>query len=109
MMHYTVKKVIGKHTHEFTFIGEDFFEVVMESQQLGFYDVYKCGLCDSDHLYLRAYKTEKGGFEYVKICCGACKAQLTFGKTKKDGDFFLRRNEDKTYAWEKMPELNNEQ
>lgn len=94
MIHLTVRKTIGKQVYAFTFDGEDFFDVVMESQQLGFQDVYKCGACQSDRLYLKAYKTEKGGFEYVKIRCAGCKAQATFGKTKEDGVFFIRKKDD---------------
>lgn len=100
MIHMSVEKIIGNSTYNFTFIGEDLFDVVMESQQLGFRDVYKCGKCESNLLYLRAYKTEKDEFEYVKVCCASCKAAITFGKAKKDGAFFLRKTEDGKMAWE---------
>lgn len=103
MIRLTIRKIIGQQAYTFSFEGEDLFDVVMESQQLGFRDVLCCGLCKSKALYLRAYVTEKDKYEYVKVCCGnpACRAQATFGKAKKDGAFFLRKDE-KTHQviWE---------
>jgi len=51
-------------------------------------------------LYLRAYITEKDKYEYVKICCASCKAQATFGKTKEEGAFFLRKDDEGKVIWE---------
>ena len=104
MIHMELVKVIGKKSYRFTFMGENFFSVILESQHLAFNDVYKCGLCGSDKLYLRAYVTEKDKYEYVKIQCAECKASLTFGKTKKDGAFFLRKKDDGSLAWEQYEE-----
>lgn len=102
MMHMNVMKKIGKQPYSFTFMGENLHEVVMESQHLGFSDVAKCGLCGSDDLELRAYTTEVDNYEYVKINCRKCRANLTLGKTKKDGAFFLRREEGSSeLAWKK--------
>jgi len=111
MIHLSLSKQIGKHKHNFTFLGEDLFEVVMESQQLGFGDIYKCGICEGDSLRLRAYETKEDKYHYVKVVCNnpECRGQLTFGKAKKDGAYFFRRNEDRTLAWEKMPERDNEE
>ena len=100
MMHFTLKKLIGDTAYTFTFLGDTLHEVLMESQHLGFQDVYACGLCQSKKLYLRAMTTEKDKYEYVKVMCGNCRASLTFGKRKDDGAFFLRRHEDKSLAWE---------
>ena len=102
-MQMTFKKVIGRQDYTFTVEGNNLFDLVQESQKLGFYDVYKCGLCGSDLLSLRSYITEKGGFEYVKISCSNCGGQVTFGKSKEHKDtFFLRKNDDRSIAWEKF-------
>ncbi len=100
MMHLNVTKKIGKNKYSFTFMGEDLHEAVTESQHLGFSDVDNCGLCESEELELRAFTTKEDKYEYVKIRCQKCRGTLTLGKTKKDGAFFLRRNEDRTLAWE---------
>jgi hypothetical protein len=99
MIQIVVKKFVGKNQYEFVFSGESLFDAVMKSQHVSFDDIEACGLCSSDSLTLRAYRTEKEGYEYVKIQCRRCKAQLTFGKTKKEGAFFLRRDDDGHYAW----------
>jgi len=100
-----VKKVIGKNGYVFQVEGNNLFDVMMESQRLSFNDVYKCGLCESDKLYVRAYVTEKEKYEYIKICCAECRGSLTFGKAREKKDtYFLRRNEDKTYAWQPYEE-----
>lgn len=100
-MQMEISKQIGKQIYKFTVEGNNLFELVEESQKLGFYDIYRCGLCNSDKLNLRSYITEKGGYEYVKVQCGECGGQVTFGKSKEHKDtFFFRKNEDKTIAWE---------
>ena len=101
-MKLLITKVIGKKNYRFEVEGESLFDVVMESQQLSFNDVYKCGLCESDSLSLRAYITDKDKYEYVKVQCGKCRASLTFGKSKKDGAFFLRKNDDGQFDWQKF-------
>jgi DNA-directed RNA polymerase subunit RPC12/RpoP len=102
-MQMTFNKTIGKNTYTFIVEGNNLFELVQESQKLGFYDVYKCGLCSSDKLGLRSYVTKDDGYEYVKVSCGECGAQVTFGKSKEVKDtYFLRKNKDKLIAWE-MP------
>lgn len=102
-MQMTFKKQIGKNIYTFIVEGSNLFELVQEAQKLGFYDVLKCGMCDSDRIDLRSYKTEKDQFEYVKISCAVCGGQVTFGKSKDKKDtFYLRKNEDKSIAWEKF-------
>jgi hypothetical protein len=94
-------KTIGKERFTFTVDGNNLFELVEEMQKMGFYDVFKCGLCGSDKLSLRSYVTKDDGYEYVKIGCNECKGQVTFGKSKEHKDtFFLRKNDDRTIAWE---------
>jgi hypothetical protein len=109
MMHLNVTKKIGKNKYSFTFMGENLFEAVMESQHLGFADVDQCGLCESDELELRAYQTKEDKYEYVKISCRKCRATLTLGKTKKEGAFFFRRNEDGSLAWDAYKPKKNTQ
>lgn len=105
MIRMTLKKSFGQTGYTFTFEGQNLFDVILQSQQLSFPDVYKCGLCPSTKLYVRAYRTTDGNnYEYVKVVCATCRAQLTFGKAKKDGAFFLRKTEDgKALAWDPAP------
>ena len=104
-MQLFIKKQIGKIPLTFVVEGKNLFEMQMEAQKLSFYDVYKCGVCDSDELGLRAYITEKDNFEYVKIVCYKCKASLTFGQVKKSPDtFYLRRNDNKELDWQTYKE-----
>ena len=101
-MKMTFSKIIGMNNYTFTVEGNNLFELVQESQKLGFFDVEKCGLCGGNLLNLRSYVTKDGGFEYVKIGCGSCGGQVTFGKSKEHKDtFYLRKNADKSIAWEK--------
>jgi len=100
--------MIGKKTHIFEVEGKNLFECIMQADLLAFRDVYRCGCCNGEDLYLRAYKA-KEKFDYVKIVCAnpECKATLTFGKTMDDTNkFFLRRNDDKSLAWEKYTPMN---
>jgi len=102
-MQKIVKKQIGKNFHTFVVEGNNFHECLMEEKKLSFPDIYKCGLCDSDKLYLYAYITEEDKYEYAKIKCGSCKASLTFGQPKKSPDSYdLRRNEDGSFKWEEQ-------
>lgn len=106
-MRMFVKKVIGKETYTFEVEGNNLFEVIMEAQRLSFRDVPKCGLCDSDNLYLKAYKTTEGQYEYIKIICVKCKGSLTFGKRKDVKDtYFLRRTET-GYDWKAFEKKEN--
>lgn len=100
MMQLNISKKIGKNKYSFTFMGETLFDSVMESQHLGFGDIDQCGFCSSEDLELRAYETKEEKYQYVKIRCRSCRAILTLGKTKKDGAFFFRRNEDRSLSWE---------
>lgn len=105
-MEMIFSKQIGKHKLTFSAEGKDLFEMVMQSQQISFQDVYKCGLCGSDKLYIRAYETEEDKYQYVKLHCAECRGTLTFGKAKKDGSYFLRKKEDNTLAWEQARQQN---
>ena len=93
-MKLLLTKRLGKNAVTFEVEGRNLFECQMEAQKLSFSDVYKCGLCDSEYLVLKAYKTKEGGYEYVKVVCLKCRASVTFGKKKDDPDtYFLRRKE----------------
>ena len=99
-MQLFIKKQIGKTPLTFVVEGKNLFEVQMEAQKLSFYDVHKCGVCDSDDLRLNAYITNEDKFEYTKIVCNKCRASLIFGQKKKSPDtFYLRRNDDKKLDW----------
>jgi hypothetical protein len=85
----------------------------MEAEKLSFPSVDKCGMCKMDNLRLRAYVTEKGGYEYIKVECFDCRASLTFGKRKDEKDvYFLRKTEDGVLDWQKFekgPEKTHKQ
>ena len=83
---------VGKHKFTIVGQGENLYECQMDIQKASFPDVFECGKCKSDKLYLRAYKA-KEKFEYLKIQCQDCKASVTFGKTQEDPNvMFLRRD-----------------
>jgi hypothetical protein len=107
-MRMVIKKQIGNRKYAFQVEGKNIWECQMEAQKLSFRDVYKCGLCGSEHLYLRAYKT-KEGYKYIKVCCANpdCRASVTFGEKQNEEDvYYLRKNEDRSLKWEKY-EGNN--
>ena len=108
-MQLIIKKTIGKNVYPFTFEGKNLHEVVMESKKLSFYDVPKCGLCQSDNLVLSAHVAQ-GKFKYTEIRCLDCKGQLTFGQTQEDPDVFYLRKDKNTgkYAWDKFEQSDNQ-
>jgi hypothetical protein len=94
MVRKSVTKTIGKEKHVFQFEGDDFFEVVKESQNLSFPDVHKCGLCGSDNLTLGAHIAQ-GKHKYVHITCKDCRGYVNFGKQQENPEvFFLRLKKD---------------
>lgn len=100
-MQLTIVKKIGKIEYPFTVEGDNLHEVMIEAEKLSFGNVYKCGVCESEHLYLHAYVTKEGGFKYVKIVCGECRASVTFGQRKEDPDvYFLRKDDNKNLDWQ---------
>ena len=104
-MEITITRRVGRRDYQFRFTGETLHDVLIKSQHLGFGDVDQCGKCHGDNLVLEAYTTEGDGYEYVKVRCLTCKAQLTMGKTKKEGAYFLRRKENsKEFDWQERPE-----
>jgi hypothetical protein len=101
-------KNIGGHKYTFSVEGGNLFELFMEAQKISFNDVFECGLCKSKLLYPKAYITKKGGYNYIKIVCVECGASVTFGEKKEPKDtFYLRKNEDRTLAWEKFEKKEN--
>ncbi len=105
-MEQIIKKIIGNTVHTFVVSGENFYDVVTESQKLSFPDVECCGKCGSKDLVLGSHlgKDDKGNmsFKYVDIKCmnPDCRASLTFGQPKKDPNtFYLRKNDKNEYDW----------
>ncbi len=93
-MKKSITKIIGKEKHVFQFEGDDFFEVVMESQNLSFPDVHRCGLCKSENLKLGAHIAQ-GKHKYVHITCMDCKGYVNFGKQQENPNvYFLRLKKD---------------
>ena len=100
-MKMRVVKQIGKNPIVFEVEGSNLFECQMEAEKLSFHSVKKCGICEGEHLYLKAYKAQDK-YKYVKVCCANpdCRASLTFGQKQDDPDtFYFRRNPDKTLEW----------
>lgn len=98
-MQLFINKKIGKRAYPFVVEGSDLHECVMQAEHLSFDDVSECGVCGSDQLRLTA-RVATGGFKYVSVRCQACRADLTFGRTKADASvFFLRRNENGKLDW----------
>lgn len=106
-MEQIIKKIIGSTVHTFVVSGENFYDVVTESQKLSFPDIECCGKCGSKDLTLGSHlgKDEKGNevYKYVDIKCGNCRASLTFGQPKKDPNtFYLRKDDKNNYAWKEF-------
>ena len=99
------KVTIGNKSYQIKTDGDTLFDCVYALG--GIYDIKNCGLCDSELLSLRALKT-KEDYEYLKIVCGKCGAELVFGKTKKEGIMFLRRNEQGKLDWQKSKDKKQE-
>lgn len=103
-MKMTVKKQIGNKEYEFSFEGTNLHEVVLESEKLSFPSVFKCGLCESEALSLKAYTTQQG-YEYTKIVCHKCGASVTFGQRRDNKDqFFLRKDDNGRLDWQEKPQ-----
>lgn len=98
-------KQIGKRKYIFQHSGESLFDVLMDSQNLSFPDVEKCGICQSDDIFFEAhYGTDENGkeaYEYVCIRCKKCGATLTLGRNKNSDIFHLRKDKKKNIAWVK--------
>ena len=97
-----IKKQIGKEIHNFVVEGDNLFEVMQQAGKLSFPNVYKCGICGKDHLFLGSH-TAQGKYKYVTIKCGSCKASLNFGQQQEDPDtFYLQQREEngeKVFNW----------
>ncbi len=104
-MKLTITKTIGNKNYNFEFEGADLHECLMESQKISFYDLMKCGLCESPYLRLFAYITKEEKYKYIKVMCEACKGGLTLGQSKADHAYYFRRNKDtKALDWDKYEE-----
>jgi len=90
-----ITKQIGRNKYTFVVEGKTFHEVVMESKNLSFDDVYKCGVCGNDNLEISAHSTEDG-FDYVYVRCKHCRATLNFGQQKKNKDIYYLKTVDIT-------------
>ena len=100
-MQLNVVKKIGNKEYVFQVEGDNLHAVLMEEKKLSFRDVHKCGLCESDWLYLTAYVTKEQGYEYAKVCCAKCGASVTFGKSKDKKDvYFLRKTPENKLDWQ---------
>ncbi len=103
---YFVKKKIGKETHQFSVEGDNLHDVVMTSKNLSFYDVDKCGCCQSDDLMLSAHIANKK-FKYVVVKCKKCKATVNFGQQQENPEVFYlttrEENNKKVLDWKVAP------
>lgn len=109
MLKMSFSRIIGRETYHFQVEGANAFECFHNARVIGFPHIFECGICKSKNIHPRAYVTENGGFEYLKVVCSDCKASITFGRSKKDKNtMYLRRNEDGSFAWEKYEEKTEE-
>jgi len=103
-MQMFVKKRIGKNTLSFAVTGDNLLECAMEAEKLAFRDVYKCGVCESEYLYLKAYRTKPNDagkqYDYVKVICAKCRASVTFGHREDDRNIMFLRSSDGKLKWE---------
>lgn len=106
-MKLSITKKIGWRDYTFEVEGENLYEVITESQKLGFRDLKGCGICQSENLYLEAHEATKDNktFKYCSVKCADCGASLTFGRRTDDPNvFFYRRTEDKALDWKEKKE-----
>ena len=108
-MKLTKRLKIGNNDYSFQFEGTDLWECLMEAQKVSLWDLPQCGKCGSELLRLVAYKTKEGGYKYIKVTCGKCKAQLTLGQSKQDNAYYYRRNDDKQLDWVTMEQKDTTQ
>ena len=102
MLKVSTVKNIGKNKYTITGDGNNLFECIMELNKASFGDISKCGICDSDNLYLEAHVAQNK-YKYHSIKCAKCRSSLTFGKREDNEDVsFLRRKEDGSYDWKKF-------
>jgi len=102
MLTLSTNKKVGKNNYTLSGDGENLFECVQELNKASFGDIQKCGVCDSDNLYLEAHVAQ-GKYKYHSIKCAKCRSSLTFGKREDDDNVsFLRRKEDGSYDWQKF-------
>lgn len=106
-MQITIKKRIGRETYTFLCEGKNLHELVMESQKLSFQDVDKCGLCQSDDLYLDA-RIVQNKFSYVEIKCASCMGSVIFGRKMENQDVFYLRKKNNVLDWNKKNSENSE-
>ena len=101
----TTKK-IGKRDYTFEFEGENLFECVMESQNLSFADVYKCGLCGDDNLRLNSAVRGDKKYKYTEVKCNKCGATVTFGQRADNDNVYYLRRKDGELDWQTFEKDN---
>lgn len=109
-MKLMITKTIGNTKYHYTTEGSNLYELHAEAEKLSFPSVHKCGICGGEKLRIGTRKAQ-GKYKYVFIKClnRDCKAELTFGNKQEEPDvYYLRKNEDKTYAW-RVPEKQGNQ
>ena len=101
-MKVTIFKQVGKEKIMIEGEGESLKKALYDvAINASFPNVYKCDICGSDNLTIRARKA-KGKHQYVFIKCMSCSAELNFGEREEDAVTYLRTNEDKQLAWKKL-------
>lgn len=109
-MKLEITKKIGKREYKFTVEGSNLHEVVMESKNLSFPDIDKCGNCGSDNLFLDAHVAQNK-FKYTTVKCSKCKATLNFGQQQENPEvYYLRtteKNGNKVYDWKTFEQENS--
>ena len=87
-------KNIGKRKYLIQGQGKSVWEALQDYQKASFYDVPKCGVCNSDNLILRSRIAGDEEFEFSEVKCLDCKAALTITQAKKTKEFYLRKNKE---------------
>ena len=91
---------IGKKKYIIAGQGDDVFEAITDLKKASFYDVHKCGICQSDNLTLDAHVAGVKKFKYATVKCLDCKAQLNFGKTQDGNNTMYLRMKDNKLDWQ---------
>ena len=101
-MNISNKKKIGKNAYTITGEGDNLYDAITDMNKASFGDIGKCGICDSDDLYLEAHLAQNK-YKYHSRKCRKCRASLTFGKREDDHNVsFLRRTKEGSYDWKEF-------
>jgi translation initiation factor 2 beta subunit (eIF-2beta)/eIF-5 len=86
-MKIVIKNTIGQSEYTFQIEEVDDIEALIKASFYG-HPFKKCGLCESDDLFLEGRKAK--GFSFVSVKCNHCGATSSMGQYKDGKGFFWK-------------------